>query len=323
MKRMLSVGAIVAASLITVVGAQGATAANCTISSTLRRGSESSDVACLETRLIELGYQLVGPDNSFGTSTQKAAKAFQKAKGLTVDGIVGPKTAGALGIWAATPAAAPAAPPTLIESRTIGTSVDGRKIVADRYGKAGGRVVLVVGTIHGDENKGALITKLLRSTPMPANVDLWLIDSMNPDGSADNTRTNSNDVDLNRNFSADWELIPRSTEHRQFSGDGPADQPETQAMEAFINELKPALTIWYHQDLNVVAGSSATAKKYASLAGMTTKSVGCSTKCTGTAGAFVKSVGGITLLVELPSSGKVTDAMVQRHAQAVLGVAVG
>lgn len=300
-------------------------APTCTITTTLKRGASSAYVKCLETRLVELGYKLVGPDNSFGTSTDTAVRDYEKKNKLKVDGIVGKMTSTSLGLRGEAPAPPPVetVSPTVIETRTIGTSVGGRPITATRLGTKGGRVVLVIGAIHGDENKGSLITKGLSKTPIPKGVDLWLIDSINPDGVAADQRTNNNNVDLNRNFEAGWEYIAPSNEHRQYSGEKAADQPETQATQAFIASIKPMLTIWYHQDLNTIGGSSATAKKYAELAGMTTSSVGCTTKCTGTAGAYVKAAvpGSISLLVELPGSSKVTDAIIQRHIAAVLGVA--
>jgi peptidoglycan hydrolase-like protein with peptidoglycan-binding domain len=46
--------------------------------------------------LTALGYWLGPPDGTFGDSTQQAVFAFQKAAGLTRDGVVGPKTAAAL-----------------------------------------------------------------------------------------------------------------------------------------------------------------------------------------------------------------------------------
>lgn len=60
--------------------------------------SEGDDVKELQSYLIELGYDLGvwGADGSFGDCTDIAVRAFQKAKKLTVDGIVGPKTLDAL-----------------------------------------------------------------------------------------------------------------------------------------------------------------------------------------------------------------------------------
>ncbi len=232
-----------------------AAADSCSLTKTLRYGSTSAEVACLETKLLALGYRLVGPDQTFGGSTTKAVKAYQKANGLTVDGIVGPITRGSLGLNAplpTPPALVDPVPAKVVETRVIGQSVEGRDITAHRMGSVGGRVVLVIGSIHGDEQKGIEVTKLLRTMATPKGVDLWLIDTINPDGVAANTRQNANEVDLNRNFEIGWSYIPKSTEHRQYSGEAPADQPETVAFAAFVQEIRPAVTIWYHQDANTI-----------------------------------------------------------------------
>ena len=62
----------------------------------------------------------------------------------------------------------------------------------------------VFGVIHGDEQAGLQIVALLTELPVPPGVDLYLVDSMNPDGVARNTRGNANGVDLNRNFPYNW-----------------------------------------------------------------------------------------------------------------------
>ena len=217
-------------------------------------------------------------------------------------------------------------PPHVIESRVIGTSVLGRPIIADRMGTPGGRVVLLIGMIHGDETKGSLITQLLRTMPTPVGIDLWLIDTMNPDGFAAGTRGNANGVDLNRNFETNWSYIPPSTTHRQYSGENPADQPETQAVEEFIREVQPMVGLWYHQDANVISLGGARKEiptAYGLLVGLEPGTVPCSQLCTGTAGTFAnKAVPGSTnFLVELPASDQVDAAMIRRHAEAVLTVA--
>lgn len=65
---------------------------------TLRRGSKGSYVTLLQTALINRGYDLgaMGADGDFGSRTERAVETFQRANGLTVDGIVGPKTWAAL-----------------------------------------------------------------------------------------------------------------------------------------------------------------------------------------------------------------------------------
>lgn len=60
----------------------------------LQKGSKGSDVKSLQLLLIGYGYSCgkAGADGDFGTGTNSAVKKYQKAKGLTVDGIVGEKT---------------------------------------------------------------------------------------------------------------------------------------------------------------------------------------------------------------------------------------
>lgn len=65
---------------------------------TIRRGAEGDLVDELQAVLnAKYGFSL-DVDGSFGADTEAAVKAFQKSKGLTVDGIVGPKTWKALGV---------------------------------------------------------------------------------------------------------------------------------------------------------------------------------------------------------------------------------
>src|SRR3954451_17204022 len=78
----------------------------------------------------------------------------------------------------------------------IGTSVERRPIEVTHAGTGGDRRVLVIGVIHGDEPAGLAIVHDLSSLPVPAGVDLYLVDTMNPDGLAVGRRTNANGVDL-------------------------------------------------------------------------------------------------------------------------------
>lgn len=64
----------------------------------LRKGASGDNVKAMQLLLIGYGYKMqnngkiYGADGSFGTATDNAVRAFQKAKGLSVDGICGPKT---------------------------------------------------------------------------------------------------------------------------------------------------------------------------------------------------------------------------------------
>ena len=137
---------------------------------------------------------------------------------------------------------------SIVPTRIIGTSVEGRPIEAYRRGTPGGTVVLVVGVIHGDEVAGLAIVNHLMTLAIPAGIDLWLVPSMNPDGAVHVTHTNANGVDLNRNFPYQWRKIFQLG-NEEYSGPTRASEPETKAMVNFIREIQPELGIWYHQDL--------------------------------------------------------------------------
>ena len=59
---------------------------------TLRYPQKNDDVADLQTALKQLGFYTKSIDGSYGTGTKSAVRAFQKAHGLSVDGVAGPKT---------------------------------------------------------------------------------------------------------------------------------------------------------------------------------------------------------------------------------------
>ena len=58
---------------------------------TLRRGDSGEAVTYLQTLLCDVGETLTA-DGKFGSKTEQAVKDFQRISGLTVDGVVGPKT---------------------------------------------------------------------------------------------------------------------------------------------------------------------------------------------------------------------------------------
>lgn len=130
--------------------------------------------------------------------------------------------------------------------------------------------LLVVGVIHGDESAGEPIARaLLRKWDAAAHGGLVVVPELNPDGVVRRTRQNSRGVDLNRNFPYRWRRLGRPGD-QQYSGTGPLSEPESRAMVALIRSLHPAVTVWFHQPVNVVdesGGAVAVEARFARLLG--------------------------------------------------------
>ena len=79
----------------------------------LRQGNSGASVRELQTLLnrIVRPVPLLLVDGAFGAKTKQAALAFQSARKLTIDGVVGPKTWAALDQATGAPGSAPAPPP--------------------------------------------------------------------------------------------------------------------------------------------------------------------------------------------------------------------
>ncbi|MFH9136811.1 N-acetylmuramoyl-L-alanine amidase [Streptomyces sp. NPDC017524] len=71
---------------------------------TQRSGSTGPQVKAVQTLLNAQGYQAGAADGSFGPTTQGAVQAFQRARALEADGVVGPKSWTALLSAGTTPA---------------------------------------------------------------------------------------------------------------------------------------------------------------------------------------------------------------------------
>jgi protein MpaA len=210
-----------------------------------------------------------------------------------------------------------------IQQIEIGRSVQGRPIVAVERGTPGGRRVLVVGVIHGDEDAGLAIVERLLRVPVPEGIDLWVVPTMNPDGTALGQRTNANGVDLNRNFPYRWGPIAEPGDW-QYAGTEPASEPETAAMVGFVSLLQPELGIWYHQDLyRISPGQGRDGElraRYAELTGLPLVRVTGGTY-TGVAATWQRQTlaGAIAFIVELGPT--LSGAEADRHAAAVVDVA--
>lgn len=206
---------------------------------------------------------------------------------------------------------------------TLGTSARGRSIVAQRQGNATApRILLAVGMIHGNEKAGRRIVNQVRKYPLPApdDVQIWTIQTMNPDGAATSKRRNARQVDLNRNFPTGWS---RKTTG---AGTAPGSEPETQALMRFMTALRPDATFVYHQDWNVVLGACnmktrSYALRYAKLTGLKREACGRASY-TGTMGSWYNAnFPGYLLTVELPGSRKVTAKKVRKWRTSVFTAA--
>ena len=148
---------------------------------------------------------------------------------------------------------------TIVE-RVIGTSVEGRPLTA--YGLGQGEIkVVLVGDIHGgfEANTYELARQLLahfeaHPAEVPANVRLWILPTLNPDGLESDSRRNANDVDLNRNADTDldgcagndWspDTVGHDGLHIGAGGAHPFSEPEARAMRDFAADARIAL--FYH-----------------------------------------------------------------------------
>jgi protein MpaA len=201
----------------------------------------------------------------------------------------------------------------------LGRSVRGRRIDAVRVGDpAGPRRVLVVGCIHGNECTGTAVTRIL-SRSSPAG-DFWLVSNLNPDGFALGRRQNARGVDLNRNFPSEWRMGGRPWDP-EYPGPRPLSEPETRIATRLVRQLRPEVTIWFHQPQTLVRAwgqSVPAARRYARLAGMR---FGAIRWPRGTAPNWQnhRFPGTSSFVVELPP-GRLTAAAAARHAHAVLAL---
>lgn len=210
-------------------------------------------------------------------------------------------------------------------AEVIGHSVAGRAIRAREFGDpASERTVLVVGSIHGDETQGHRIVRELvqRYASRLDRVDLWTIETVNPDGVASDSRGNAHSVDLNRNFGHAWEPIPPSSGY--YSGPGPFSEPETRAIRTFLKRVRPQVTVWYHQPWGQTLvpcdrRGRRVALRYARLSGLDARD--CFPSPPGSATGWQDAaLDERAFVVELPGPSLGSDA-VRRHAAALAEIA--
>ena len=147
--------------------------------------------------------------------------------------------------------------PDLVRLRKIGKTVEKRDLSAMVIGH-GKKGIALVGAIHAGESGPELILAAVESlltdnAELFKNVSILAVPVVNLDqrqrqvrGVPWYIRTNSNGVDLNRNFPSDWDKIelgygldssdPDSMTYRGLS---PASEPEVQAVISFLQKYRP------------------------------------------------------------------------------------
>jgi protein MpaA len=266
-------------------------------------GDDDADVSATTVGTVPIATAALGATTVVPAATTLAPTTTTVPPTTTVPGIAGLVT-------------------DAVTAREIGRSVEGRPITAVQRGTPGGTRVVVIGVIHGDEDDGVAVVERLATAPVPPGVELWLVESMNPDGQAAQQRGNANGVDLNRNFPLEWGPIAEPGDG-EYAGTGPASEPETQAVVGFVTELDPKLVLWYHQDLFRLSPGEGfegeLKQRYAERTGLPIERITGGTY-TGVAATWVRTAtDAISFIVELGATLAPDEA--EAHAAAVLEIA--
>ncbi len=111
-----------------------------------------------------------------------------------------------------------------VTREVIGYSEQGREIEVYRFG-SGVRTLVVVGATHGapERNTAVLSRQLIdwfRNHPedVPADVTLYIVPLLNPDGDVLEVRQNARGVDLNRNMNTNLDACPENDWSQQVFG---------------------------------------------------------------------------------------------------------
>lgn len=131
---------------------------------------------------------------------------------------------------------------------------------------AGRAELLIFAAIHGDESETTVaVSEALRCLPR-GELKAAVILCGNPDGMLRGTRGNVRGIDLNRNFpTSNWApdavfYKSRANDARDIAlspGPAPASEPETKALIALIDEMKPRAVVSLHSALACVDDSGA------------------------------------------------------------------
>ena len=250
---------------------------------------------CLAATLDALGFNVGGGGVDRERRLHQAVAVVQLDAGLPETGMADRALYEYLGIWPGASALG------ADEVRTIGTSQQGRPLLALRYGH-GPNVTMVVGVTHGDEEAGLRVVLLAARQRLPADVTLWVVPVANPDGLAADTRFLANGADPNR---------------------AAPTQPEQRTVLDLAVAVRPRKLVFYHQNYGWIGGSGASmkpAQAYQSVVGLGTLNHSGDCRTAGFLWCPIDDqLGSSSVLVELPDV--VTPFVVHDHVRALLAVA--
>lgn len=190
--------------------------------------------------------------------------------------------------------------------------------------------VLVLAAMHGDEPETTVVLSEALRAIRPESLRNAAVLCGNPDGLLRGTRGNARGVDLNRNFpSANWSPEPVPYKSRKDGprdidlgpGEQPASEPETAALIALIDRLRPRAVISLHAALACVdgAGDSPLARWLAEASGLPLEPVGYPTP--GSFGSWAGERGIDVVTYELEAA-SLYD-LKERHVPVLIDVLTG
>ena len=163
--------------------------------------------------------------------------------------------------------------PNVVEKHTFGKTRNGNPINGLLVGNLNNAVVLI-GNIHAGESGAELhlytIEQILaHNKDLLKKTGIIIIPALNIDsrnrlinGIPDYQRKNINEVDLNRNFPAAWEMVDSSYSiltndpfSATYRGHSPASEPETKTVIRMIETYKPKVVFAYHW-MGCITGST-------------------------------------------------------------------